>query len=98
MLDEEERDDTQLRERFKEKWTPKPSAELTSQIRQEATKYQGILQNAVKADGIVKEKYNSHRRAMDLLCKSEVRSRETVLLKLCVGVLFLRTCMTLQYA
>ena len=73
MLDEEERDDTQMRERFKEKWVPKPSAELTTQIRQEAAKYQGILQNAINADSIVREKYNAHRRAMDLLCKSEVR-------------------------
>lgn len=71
-MDEEERQDTQLRERFKQKWTPKPSAELTAQLRDEAAKYRGILENAVRADSIVREKYNSHRRAMDVLCKGEV--------------------------
>ncbi|KXJ05841.1 Programmed cell death 6-interacting protein, partial [Exaiptasia diaphana] len=71
LMDEEERQDTQLRERFKQKWTPKPSADLTAQLREEAAKYRGILENAVRADGIVREKYNSHRRAMDVLCKGE---------------------------
>ena len=74
LMDEEERQDTQLRERFKQKWTPKPSADLTAQLREEAAKYRGILENAVRADGIVREKYNSHRRAMDVLCKGEVWS------------------------
>ena len=72
MMDEEERQDTQMRERFTAKWTPKPSAELTMQLRQEAEKYRGILENAVRADAIVKEKYNNHRRNMDLLSKGEV--------------------------
>ena len=72
MMDEEERDDKQMRDRFKTKWTPKPSAELTVQLRQEADKYRGILENAVSADGVVREKYNKHRRHMDLLSKGEV--------------------------
>lgn len=71
MMDEEERDDTQMRDRFKAKWTPKPSAELTVQLRQEADKYRGIMENAVRADGVVREKYNKHRRHMDLLSKGE---------------------------
>lgn len=71
MMDEEERQDTQMRERFTTKWTPKPSAELTMQLRQEADKYRGILENAVRADDIVREKYNNHRRNMDLLSKGE---------------------------
>ncbi|CAH3130479.1 unnamed protein product [Pocillopora meandrina] len=73
MMDEEERQDTQMRERFTAKWTPKPSAELTMQLRQEAEKYRGILENAVRADAIVKEKYNNHRRNMDLLSKGEAQ-------------------------
>ncbi|XP_032218255.2 programmed cell death 6-interacting protein [Nematostella vectensis] len=71
MMDEEEGQDTQMRERFTSKWTPKPSAELTAQLRDEANKYRGILENAVRADAIVREKYNAHRQAMDLLCKGE---------------------------
>lgn len=73
MMDEEERQDTQMRDRFQAKWTPKPSAELTAQLRQEADKYRGIMENAVRADAVVREKYNKHRRNMDLLSKGEVR-------------------------
>ena len=75
MMDEEERQDTQMRERFTTKWTPKPSAELTVQLRQEADKYRGIMENAVRADAVVREKYNAHRRNMDLLSKGEVRKK-----------------------
>ena len=74
MMDEEERQDTQMRDRFKAKWTPKPSAELTAQLRQEADKYRTIMENAVRADAVVREKYNKHRRNMDLLSKGEVRN------------------------
>lgn len=73
VMDEEERHDTEMRDRFKAKWTPKPSAELTVQLRQEADKYRSIMENAVRADAVVKEKYNKHRRNMDLLSKGEVR-------------------------
>lgn len=72
-MDEEERQDTQMRERFTTRWTPKPSAELTIQLRQESDKYRGIMENAVRADAVVREKYNTHRRNMDLLSKGEVR-------------------------
>ena len=73
VMDEEERQDTQMRERFTTRWTPKPSAELTVQLRQEADKYRGIMENAVRADAVVREKYNTHRRNIDLLSKGEVR-------------------------
>lgn len=72
MLDEEERQDTQMREHFKDKWTPKPSAELTVNLREEYAKYRAIVENATNADKIVKEKYNTHRNAMELLSKSDV--------------------------
>lgn len=75
-MDDEERDDTQMRNRFETKWTPKPSAELTVQLRQEADKYRGIMENAVRADGVVREKYNKHRRHMDLLSKGEVNKTD----------------------
>ena len=72
-MDEEEQEDTQMKERFKEKWNRTPSKKLTEQLRTEGGKYMSILNNATKADAIVKEKYNENRRAMDILCKSEVR-------------------------
>jgi len=71
-LDEEERDDTQMRTHFKERWSRTPSNKLTQQLREEGTKYKNILSNATSADGIVKEKYNAHRRGMEILSKSEV--------------------------
>ena len=72
MLDEEERQDTQMREHFKEKWTPKPSTELTVNLREDCAKYRAIVENATHADKIVKEKYNNHRQSMELLSKSDV--------------------------
>ena len=72
-MDEEEQEDTQMKERFKEKWNRTPSKKLTEQLRAEGGKYMSILNNATKADAIVKSKYNENRRAMDILCKSEVR-------------------------
>lgn len=72
LLDEEERQDTQMREHFKEKWTPKPSAELTVNLREECAKYRAIVENATNADKVIKEKYNNHRTAMELLSKSDV--------------------------
>lgn len=71
ILDEEERDDVQMRDHFKERWNRTPSNKLTQQLREEGTKYKSILTNATSADGIVKEKYNAHRRGMEILSKSE---------------------------
>lgn len=72
MMDDEERDDKQMRDYFKERWTRTPSAKLTVQLREEGSKYRHILDNATNADGIVKEKYNTHRRALEILSKSDV--------------------------
>lgn len=72
MMDDEERDDKQMRDHFKERWTRTPSAKLTVQLREEGSKYRHILDNATNADGIVKEKYNTHRRALEILSKSNV--------------------------
>ena len=71
LLDEEERDDTGLRDNFREKWTRTPSNELNKPFREEVTKYQGILGQASQADATVKEKYASCRKAVEILSKSE---------------------------
>ncbi|XP_025081539.1 programmed cell death 6-interacting protein-like isoform X2 [Pomacea canaliculata] len=68
-LDDEEKSDTQLREQFKERWTRTPSAVLTKPMRDEASKYRTILDTAIQADRIVREKYNSHKQAITLLSK-----------------------------
>lgn len=45
-LDEEEREDTSLKERFKDKWNRTPSGKLTEEIRTQIKKYQTHLQSA----------------------------------------------------
>lgn len=89
MLNEEEREDTELRNRFKEKWRREPSSKLTETLRKDVRsqqlivtilfilmvmqvkKFKGILDNATRADSIVKERYQSNREAMILLGKPE---------------------------
>ena len=45
-LDEEEREDTALKERFKDKWNRMPSTKLTEEMRTQVSKYQAHLQSA----------------------------------------------------
>ena len=71
LLDEEERDDTGLRDNFKEKWTRTPSSELNKPFREELSKYEGIIGQAGQADVTVKEKYAGCRKAIEILSKSE---------------------------
>ncbi|XP_030856163.1 programmed cell death 6-interacting protein isoform X2 [Strongylocentrotus purpuratus] len=72
QLDEEGRTDDQMKEKFKEKWTRTPSNKLTNALREEANKYKSIVDNAVRADHVVKDKYNENRRSMEILSKDEV--------------------------
>lgn len=72
MLDEEEKDDKQMRERFKEKWNRMASDKLTAPMRSEIARYKTIVDNALKADAIVREKYNNNRNYMIILSKGEV--------------------------
>ncbi len=78
-LNEEDQSDRQLREQFKERWTRTPSDKLTQPIRAEGAKYKTIIDNAIQADHVVKERYNKHRSAIELLSKSNVRSDEGLL-------------------
>nr|CCF17539.1 ALG-2 interacting protein X/1 [Paracentrotus lividus] len=71
QLDEERNSDKQMKERFKEKWTRVPSDQLTTALRAESSKYQTILNNAVQADHVVKEKYQKSRPFIIILSKSE---------------------------
>ena len=71
-LNEEGESDDRLRTQFKERWTRTKSESLTGPLRSEASKYRQIITNAINADGIVKERYNKHRNAIDLLSKPDV--------------------------
>ncbi len=69
ILDEEEREDTELRERFKERWKRQASNQLTEPLRKEVNKFSAFLENATRADGVVKEKFENNREAMALLSR-----------------------------
>ncbi|KAF1438329.1 Programmed cell death 6-interacting protein, partial [Spheniscus demersus] len=71
VLDEEETTDNDLRTKFKERWQRTPSNELYKPLRAEGANYHNILNKAVQADGQVKERYQSHRDTIALLCKPE---------------------------
>ncbi len=72
MLDEEAASDSQLREQFKERWTRTTSETLTQPIRAEGNKYRTIINNAVQADGIVRDRFATNREGIELLSKSDV--------------------------
>jgi len=72
VLDEEENADKQLRSSHGGRWTRTPSERLTESIRAEAARYRQIIDNAVTADGIVRQKYTQHREGFELLSRSDV--------------------------
>jgi len=72
VLDEEENADKQLRTSHGARWTRTPSERLTESIRAEAARYRQIIDNAITADGIVRQRYSQHREGFELLSKSDV--------------------------
>nr|XP_002123877.1 programmed cell death 6-interacting protein-like [Ciona intestinalis] len=68
ILNDEQSSDAELREKFGDKWRRKPSAELTVPLRQEMSKYQTIIENAQKADAIIRGKYEDNKEGISLLC------------------------------
>ncbi|KAL0831687.1 hypothetical protein ABMA28_001234 [Loxostege sticticalis] len=71
MLREEEEADEALRRQFAERWTRTPSAKLTDAFRANASKYRQIIDNAVRADNIVQQKFQQHKENIALLSGSE---------------------------
>ncbi|XP_066206673.1 programmed cell death 6-interacting protein isoform X2 [Saccopteryx leptura] len=71
LLDEEEATDNDLRAKFKERWQRTASNDLYKPLRAEGTNFRAVLDKAVQADGQVKERYQTHRDTIALLCKPE---------------------------
>ncbi|XP_031784021.1 programmed cell death 6-interacting protein isoform X3 [Nasonia vitripennis] len=67
MLSEEEDSDNHLRLQFKERWTRLPSGRLTEQFKINSQKYRGIINNAISADKVVREKFEAHRQSVQIL-------------------------------
>ncbi|KAJ8724698.1 hypothetical protein PYW08_016172 [Mythimna loreyi] len=71
MLREEEEADAALRTQFGARWSRTESAKLTEAFRANADKYRQIIDNAVRADNIVQQKFAQHRDNIALLSGSE---------------------------
>ncbi|NP_001081870.1 programmed cell death 6-interacting protein [Xenopus laevis] len=71
FLDEEEATDNDLKAKFKDRWQRTPSTELYKPLRSEGSNFRNVLDKAIGADAVVKERYQSHREAIVILCKPE---------------------------
>ncbi|XP_056876038.1 programmed cell death 6-interacting protein isoform X1 [Takifugu flavidus] len=71
ILDEEETTDNDLRAKFNQRWNRTPSGDLYKPLRAEGANFRSILDKAVQADQVVKERYNTHCEMIALLCKPE---------------------------
>ncbi|KAH9637105.1 hypothetical protein HF086_013921 [Spodoptera exigua] len=71
MLREEADADAALRTQFGARWTRTESAKLTEAFRANADKYRQIIDNAVRADNIVQQKFAQHRDNIALLSGSD---------------------------
>ncbi|XP_063674681.1 programmed cell death 6-interacting protein-like isoform X3 [Bolinopsis microptera] len=70
-LNAEEASDKHLRGTFGAKWNRTKSEDLTKSFKDQGDKYQSILTNARNADKIVREKFETNIRAIDILSKDE---------------------------
>ncbi|KAM9340431.1 programmed cell death 6-interacting protein isoform 1-T1 [Symphorus nematophorus] len=71
MLDDEETTDNELRTKFSQRWNRTPSGDLYKPLRAEGANFRNILDKAVQADQVVKDRYNTHCEMITLLCKPE---------------------------
>ncbi|XP_055384800.1 programmed cell death 6-interacting protein isoform X2 [Condylostylus longicornis] len=78
LLDEERDSDNQLRSQFKDKWTRIPSEKLTEMFRSNTKKYREVINNAVEADKIVRQKFEKHVKGIELLSMSGEQISESI--------------------
>ncbi|KAM9775783.1 programmed cell death 6-interacting protein isoform X3 [Syngnathus typhle] len=71
MLNDEETTDNELRAKFNQRWNRTPSGDLYKPLRSEGANFCNILDKAVQADQVVKDRYNAHCDMIALLCKPE---------------------------
>ncbi|XP_037549272.1 programmed cell death 6-interacting protein isoform X2 [Nematolebias whitei] len=71
MLDDEETTDNELRAKFNQRWNRTPSGDLYKPLRAEGTNFRNILDKAVGADQVVRDRYNTQCDMIALLCKPE---------------------------
>nr|XP_057903535.1 programmed cell death 6-interacting protein-like [Doryrhamphus excisus]XP_057903586.1 programmed cell death 6-interacting protein-like isoform X2 [Doryrhamphus excisus] len=71
MLDDEETTDNELRAKFNQRWNRTPSGDLYKPLRAEGANFRNVLDKAVQADQVVKDRYNTHCDMIALLCKPE---------------------------
>uniref|UniRef100_A0A8D8W3V9 Programmed cell death 6-interacting protein n=1 Tax=Cacopsylla melanoneura TaxID=428564 RepID=A0A8D8W3V9_9HEMI len=67
MINEEKTSDDQLKSQFRERWTRTPSSQLTQTFQVNLAKYREIINNAINADKVVRENFETHRQAISLL-------------------------------
>jgi len=72
-LGEEEAGDRQLRAEFGEMWSRTPSELLSAPIRHELAKYRSVVSNALSSDGMMRQRFSAHSRAIAMLSQSDVR-------------------------
>uniref|UniRef100_A0A669E1L5 Programmed cell death 6 interacting protein n=1 Tax=Oreochromis niloticus TaxID=8128 RepID=A0A669E1L5_ORENI len=71
MLDDEETTDNELRTKFSQRWSRTPSGDLYKPLRTEGANFRNILDKAVQADQVVRDRYSTHCAMIALLCKPE---------------------------
>ncbi|KAL2080408.1 hypothetical protein ACEWY4_024201 [Coilia grayii] len=71
MLDDEETTDNELRAKFSQRWHRTPSGDLYKPLRAEGGNFRNVLDKAVAADQVVRERFNTHCEMIGLLCRPE---------------------------
>lgn len=69
LLQAEEREDSDMRQKHGARWTRTPSNELTGKTREEGTKFRTWLQQAIEGDGKIKQKFDENKSGIVVLCK-----------------------------